>query len=321
MKSDGILFQDVLIHLAEQDKPFPAKYLQYFSDLSDEQAGLFAKTWNKLTTFKRISMLYDFEELSEHDTLMDFSAVGKNALDDPDDRVRETALRLLWECEDKSFVLKVIELLEKDPSARVRASAASLMGRFVYMGETDELSELLTKRVIDALLNAHKNDSEKMVRRRALESLGYSSRGEITDLIKQAMTINDREWIASSLYAMGRCADPIWSEIVQKHFTHPEEIVREEAVRAAGELELTHTREKLLAILENEESDDIIAAAIWSLSQIGGEGVREAITKQIENVDDEDLLAFVEDALDNLSFTEEMSHFDLLNINNDDPDE
>jgi HEAT repeat protein len=120
---------------------------------------------------------------------------------------------------------------------------------------------------------------------------------------------------------MGRSADPVWSKIILKHLSHPEETVREEAVRAAGELELTNTRELLLDILENEDNDDILAAAIWSLSQIGGEGVREAITKQSENVEDEDLLDFIEDALDNLNFTEELSHFNMLDIDNEQSDE
>ena len=321
MENKDATFRDILLRLAAQEQPFPAKYLHYFSDLTEEQSALFANIWKELTNTKRISILEDLDELSEHDTLMDFSSVGKLALNDHDEGVRETALHLLWELEEKSFILTVIELLIIDPSARVRASAASLMGRFVYLGETDELSEHLNNRVIEALLNTHKNDTEKLVKRHALESLGYSSRGEITHLITQACTSKDHEWMTSSLYAMGRSADPSWSEIILKHFDHPEDIVREEAVRAAGELELTHTREKLLNILENEENDDVRAASIWSLSQIGGEGVREAITKQTENIQDEELLIFIEDALDNLNFTEELSQFDLLDINNKETDE
>jgi hypothetical protein len=49
--------------------------------------------------------------------------------------------------------------------------------------------------------------------------------------------------------------------------------------------------------------------------------VREAITKQAENVEDEELLEFIEEALDNLNFTEELSHFELIDIEGDDPDE
>lgn len=318
MKNEGILFRDILKRLAYPDQPFPAKYLQYFTDMSDEQVGLFANTWVELPTSRRISILEDLDELGEHDTLMDFSAVGRIALDDKDDMIREAGIRLIWECEDKSFIPKVINVMENDPSARVRASAASLMGRFVYMGETDDLSESLNDRVIDSLLKAHKYDADKLVRRRALESLGYSCREEVGQLIKQAIAVNDNEWIASGLYAMGRSADTSWSGIIQKYLTHPDDSVREEAVRAAGELELTQTREMLLDFLDHEESDDILAATIWSLSQIGGEGVRESIKKMTEYLEDEELLDFIEDALENLDFTEELSRFDLLDISKDD---
>jgi HEAT repeat protein len=310
-------FQEILSRLADQNQPFPAKYLRYFSDLSEEQVELFKETWKGLTSIKKISILEDLEDLGEHDTLMDFMTIGEVGLEEEDENIRETALHLLWECDNKSIIRAVIKLLATDPSERVRASAASLMGRYVYMGETDDLSGDLTDLVTDTLLKAHKNDSDKLVRRHALESLGYSSREEVPDLIKQAINKNDSDWLASGLYAMGRSADSSWSKIIEKYFTHSEDKVREEAIRAAGELELSHTRETLLDILENDESDDILAATIWSLSQIGGEGVRGAITKLALNIQDEELLEFIEEALENLDFTEELSRFDLFELDND----
>ena len=59
-------------------------------------------------------------------------------------------------------------------------------------------------------------------------------------------------------------------------------------------------------------------AAIWSLSQIGGEDARtyiEALLDQTE--DDDDQIEFLEEALDNLSFTEDLDRFELMAI---DPD-
>ena len=111
--------------------------------------------------------------------------------------------------------------------------------------------------------------------------------------------------------------DCVHPNCVEKYFTHSEDKVREEAIRAAGELELSHTRETLIDILENDESDDILAATIWSLSQIGGEGVRGAITKLALNIQDEELLEFIEEALENLDFTEELSRFDLFELDSD----
>ncbi len=94
--------------------------------------------------------------------------------------------------------------------------------------------------------------------------------------------------------------------------------MREEAVRAAGELELKDMRELLLAILDEEEDDDIRAATIWSLSQIGGEGIREAFSQLMETAEDDEFIDFLENAIDNLNFTDELAQFDLFDIDQED---
>ena len=161
---------------------------------------------------------------------------------------------------------------------------------------------------------AHKSDSDNNVKRKALESLGYSSLPEIHKLINRAVALQDNEWLASGLYAMGRSADPSWAKVIRENLNHQDESVREEAVRAAGELELKDIREKLLAMLDEEEDDDIRAAAIWSLSQIGGEGVREAFSQLMETAEDDEFIDFLENAIDNLNFTDELAQFDLFDI-------
>jgi HEAT repeat protein len=66
-----------------------------------------------------------------------------------------------------------------------------------------------------------------------------------------------------------------------------------------------------------DEDDEVRAAAIWSLSQIGGERVAEALEAMLERTQDEDETELIEDALDNLTFTEDMRHFALLDIPED----
>ncbi len=46
------------------------------------------------------------------------------------------------------------------------------------------------------------------------EALGFSSRPEVPDLIRQAYAIGQPEWMESSLFAMGRSADSIWETAV-----------------------------------------------------------------------------------------------------------
>jgi hypothetical protein len=86
-------------------------------------------------------------------------------------------------------------------------------------------------------------------------------------------------------------------------------------VRAAGELELESTRGMLLELLEEEAQDaDLRYTAIWSLSQIGGEGVREALEEIQEETDDDEEAEFVENALDNLSLTEAGQSMEMFDI-------
>jgi hypothetical protein len=78
----------------------------------------------------------------------------------------------------------------------------------------------------------------------------------------------------------------------------------------------------LLQLLEEEFDEAIAGAAIWSLSQIGGEGVRLYLQNLLDKVvDDDNQAAFLEEALDNLAFTEDMTSFDLLALDADQLDE
>ena len=94
--------------------------------------------------------------------------------------------------------------------------------------------------------------------------------------------------------------------------------VKRVAVQSAGELGLKSARLVLIRLLEEEDDAELTNAAIWSLSQIGGEDARtyiEALLDQTE--DDDDQIEFLEEALDNLSFTEDLDRFELMAI---DPD-
>jgi hypothetical protein len=77
----------------------------------------------------------------------------------------------------------------------------------------------------------------------------------------------------------------------------------------------------LLNLLEEEFDEVIAGAAIWSLSQIGGEDVRLYLQNLLDNIEDDGQAAFLEEALDNLAFTEDTAIFDLLAIDADDVDE
>ena len=71
-------------------------------------------------------------------------------------------------------------------------------------------------------------------------------------------------------------------------------------------------------MLEEEDDDEVLEAVIWSLSQIGGEDVRTYLQAMLDAAEDEEQVGFLEDALTNLAFTEDLEGFDLMAYDPDD---
>jgi len=313
-------FEPVLDALLDENAPFPARYLHRFSDIEGKDVENLKRIWPQINVARRRLLLEDLENLAETDTLVSFLELSRLALEDPDPHVRALAIRLLWQEEDKTLTPRFIDMLKNDPDTEVRATAANALGYFVYLGELEEIPETLLRQVEDSLLAASLPKNHMLVRRRALESLGYSGRPEVPDLLEAAYQEGSAEWLASALFAMGRSADARWQNHVLDMLDHPMASVRFESVRAAGELELQRAREPLLAMVKEEEEEDVRLAAIWSLSQIGGEGVRDTLEEILDEIEDDEEASLVEDALDNLTFTEEVALFDLLDYDADNPD-
>jgi hypothetical protein len=314
-KNQDIPFEQVLAALLDDSKVFPAIYLHQFTDLEALEIESLRTIWPQVNPKRRFSLLEDLEEVAIHDTLVLFDPVAIVALGDPEPAVRETAVRMLWETEDQRLGPVFLQMLREDSAANVRAAAASSLGRFVYLGELEEISADLYQQVTDLLLKVHQSDDETLVRRRALESLGFSGRKEVAALIRRAYETREDEWLVSALFAMGRSADAAWEPQVMRMLRSPKTEIQFEAVRAAGELELKNTRQVLLDLLEEDEmEDDLRSAAIWSLSQIGGEGVRDRLEELAEETEDDAELEILENALDNLTFTESVDLFEMFDF-------
>jgi HEAT repeat protein len=307
-------FLTVVDALLDESKPFPARYLHRFSDLEPEDLKKLNKAWPQVPPSRKHTLLEDLEELAEADTLTSFDDLARSLLADTDPQVRTRAIRLLWEVDDAKLVPAYLDILNNDEDVEVRAAAANALGQFVYLGELDKIPAELHHKIEDQLLAATTPSQETLVRRRALESLGYSGRAEVVPLIEAASREKDPDWIVSALFAMGRSCDDRWRKQVLSQLRAPSEDIRSEAIHAAGELELEPARPVLLDLLEDEEDLEVRRELIWSLSRIGGEGVRAKLEELFEIEEEDDEADFIEEALDTLSFTEDMGNFSLLDV-------
>jgi len=310
-------FQSVIEALLDSSKPFPSKYLTQFSDIDSASLKLLLADWPRVSLTRKRTLLAELDHLLDEDTIVSFDDFARAMLTDPDGPVRAGAMRLLAECEDVKLIPVYENILASDPDSDARAEAAKILNLFVDLGELEEIPEAALHRAENALLAAAHDDSVA-VRRNVVESLGYSSREEVPALIEAAIQREDPALQASALVAMGRSSDERWSEHVVRMLLSEDRLVRLEATRAAGELMLSDARLPLLRLLEEEDDPEIFSAIIWSLSQIGGEDVRTYLENLVDQTEDDDMVEFIEDALANLAFTEDLEHFDLFAM---DPDE
>lgn len=316
----AIPFQKLIDALLDAESPLNPRYLYRLSDLETPELELLQAAWPKVPAWRRQALLEDISELNESDTLLSYETLGRFAAQDQEAKVRLAAVHILWEFDEPSLIPIFIGMLTTDADSEVRAACASALGRFVYAGELDEIPRARMHSIEDALLGVVNGNDAVEVRRSALESLGYSSRDEVTPLVEKAFASDDKYWKASALFAMGRSANQRWQPTILSMLDSNLPLLRAEAARAAGELELSEAVPYLIELLDDPD-DNTRQASIWSLSQIGGEGVREALQTLYEEAEDEEELDLLESALDNLTFNESLQLMPMFNFPETDDDE
>ncbi len=308
-----IPFDEVISALLDDNTIFAARYLYRLSDLEGDELTQLAATWPQVSAPRRRAVMADLEALHEVNFLLSYEALSRLALSDQDPQVRLMALHTLWDYDPRDLIPKFLKMCTADPEAAVRAGAATALGKFIYLGELDELNAKSLAAVEEQLLALIRGQDDPLVRRRALESLGFSSRPEIPALIEEACSLQDESWLASALFAMGRSVDEQWAGFVLEHLIHPSPEIQLEAARAAGELEVRKAVPRLLEML-GEEDEHVRDAAIWSLSQIGGKGVRNVLQALLDETEDDEDADYLESALDNLAFNEDLEDFSLFDF-------
>jgi HEAT repeat protein len=312
--TQNVTFLTVVNALLDESKPFPARFLHHFSDLEPVDLKKLTKAWPQVSPRRKHTLLEDLEDLAEVDTLASFDDLARSLLADADPQVRTRAIRLLWECDDAKLIPVYLDILNNDEDVEVRAAAANALGQFMYLGELDKIPAELYHKIEDQLLAATTSAKETLVRRRALESLGYSGREEVVPLIEAAYHQKDPDWMVSALFAMGRSCDDRWKKQVLSQLRSPGEDIRSAAIHASGDLELESARPVLLDLLEDEEDLEVRRELIWALSKIGGEGVRTKLEELLEIEEDDEEADLIKEALDALSFTEDMGGFSLFDV-------
>lgn len=317
-----VAFQKLLDALLDEETPFNPRYLYRLSDLDGKELVELHQLWANIVGWRRQALLEDMQTLVEGDYLLSFEAVARLGLTDSEPVVRLAAVQTLIanEVEAPDLLPVYLGMLADDPDEGVRSATASALARYLYLCEIDMLPSRVKANLEENLFKVYASDGSQQVQRAVLECLGYSSHPDVAGLIETAYHKNDRYWMASALFAMARSANKRWGALVLQELGNNHASIRLEAARAAGELSLKKALPAIARLATNDDDDSVRRMAVWAMSQIGGVGVREYLTQKYESAEDPEEMEFFADALDNLEFNEGMDEFDIMDVDEIDPE-
>jgi len=309
--------------LADLETPLAVAQLYRLSDLSEENLAQFRQGWPQATAKRRRQIVGFLLEIAENNFEVNFEPVFRACIDDADKEVRAKSIEGLWASEDIELVTPLLEMAQNDPAECVRAAAANGLGRFVLMGELDQLPLQRQEVIEETLLDLIRSPQESLeVKRRAIEALAYSGREEIPGVIENAYYHKERLIRVAAIFAMGRSLDPQWEPLLLDELRSHDPEFRYEAARACGELELASAIPTLTELLADQDRE-VQDASIWALGQIGGQKVRQILEAHYETIDQDDkvLREAIEEALSELVLAAKAIQFPLYEYEIDTDDQ
>ncbi len=292
-------FAEILRALADVNQPFTAALTYGLSGLDRQQLAELERRWPHYPVERRRNLLQHLNAASEHNFELDFRDINHIALADADSEVRQYAIEGLWEDESPALMHKLIHSAQSDPSPEVRAAALIELGRFILLGEYEDIPAEDARLAQDTVLDILRTEEDTEIHRRALEAIANCGREGVHELVREAYEHEDLKMRISAVFAMGRTCDTVWAPEVLREIDSEVPEMRYEAVRAAGQLELKEAIPHLARLIDETEDIEILEIAIWALGEIGGEKAQKLLTRimaRAEAEGNEEILQAAEEA-------------------------
>jgi HEAT repeat protein len=313
MPSEVDELTELLKQLSDKTETIPFSQLYVLSDLAGEKLVEFRATWDTMPIAQRRRLAHALVELAEANFQVNFDAIFRHCLDDPDDKVRAAAIDGLWENQEISLIGPLLAMLRTDPSVQVRAAAATGLGRYVLASELEQLDQVIQTRIMTELLTTiHLAGESVEVRRRAIESAAYACTSEILEDLEIAYYDDDEKMRLSAIVGMGRSCDQRWQPILLAELESTSAAMRYEAALACGELMLRQAV-PILAWLIDDADRQVRDATIWALGQIGGSEAKQVLLSAYDDAD-ESTYAAIDEALAEQALFEGHLDFTLYEV-------
>ena len=297
-----------LQEITEEDQPLRHPSLIELSDLTMGEQRSFLRVWSKVSPQRKQQVIERLVVMAEENAELDFTTILLLCLKDPDEKVRNTAISGLWEFEDRSLILSLVEMLESDDSGQVRASAATALGKFAALFQEGKILSRDGEIVRGSLMKALTNETEGMeVRRRALESVAPFNTPDTNKYIDWAYKSGDPNLKCSSLYGMGKTGESQWLPLIVRELQSPSPPIRYEAANACGELIDEEATPHLIPLLQDDDIQ-VQLSATGALGKIGGPLAKRALRRCLK-MGDPTLEDAAREALETIQTTEDPLSF------------
>jgi HEAT repeat protein len=183
----------------------------------------------------------------------------------------------------------------------VRQAAAEDLARFTLLAELEHLDEETASQLRARLREVVQDTNQApRVRGTALAALGYFS--DVENAEELAAGFSDPDLRLGAVRAMGRSADPRWTDRLMPVLGSDDSDLRLAAAQALGEIEDERAVTPLLELVDDQVTE-VRLAVIGALGQIGGEDAREALLYLAETPEDQ-VREAAEKALEDLEAAE-----------------
>lgn len=305
----GGSLERLLQALDRGDEPLAAD-LPALSALDNQATARVGRRLDKLPAERRGSVFQRLAAISEDIGYYDFTSIFRLGIADPEERVRVAALDGLWEVQDRWLLRALLEILETDPSASVRALAAQSLGRYVVMAEFEELTTAEADRLREALRRCILRFGEDLgVRSAAVEALGADSDLESQKLVGEQFVAGARPLRLGAIRGMGRSMDARWLPLLVPELASEDDEIRFEAVTALGHVGDPSVVTAILPLVGDEDAE-VQMAAVAALGEIGGAIAMRELNVLAES-ENEVLAAAAQEALENARADQELFGFSL----------
>ena len=272
--------------ILDSEQPLRNAELMTLSGMTIEELEAIGSAWQDVDSERRQLVLQRLIEMAEDNLDADFNSLFRLCLKDEDPEVKAKAIEGLWECDDRSLVTPLAGLLRDDPSDRVRAAAATALGKFTVLAQHGKILSKDGERVRESLTEAIRNSDEtREVRRRAVEAVAPFNTPEVHQIIRETYSSDQLEMKCSAVYAMGKSCNPQWLSTILNELNSPHPAMRFEAATACGEMGEEDAVPHLIQLF-NDEDQQAQTSAIAAVGAIGGSLAKKALLRCLKSSDD-----------------------------------